>query len=66
LQGFFSGLDNGASNVEAFLVFLQLSLWEECGLLRIRASENDGQLCVVDPASFPVDFWLYHSKPGVA
>jgi hypothetical protein len=28
--------------------------------------EDDGKLGVIDPSSFPVDFWLHHCEPWVA
>ena len=38
----------------------------EDGSLGIWRSEDDGELCVVDPASFPVDSWLCGRKPRIS
>ena len=38
---------------------------EELRPFCVRASEYDGEVSVVDPASFPIYFWLHSRKPWV-
>ncbi|SRR5216684_1108122 len=39
---------------------------EELCVFGIRASKNDGEVSVVDPAAFPIHFGLYSCEPWVA
>jgi hypothetical protein len=39
--------------------------WYEHCFLCIWGSQDDGQLCVVNPSSFPIDVGLYCSEPWV-
>ena len=38
----------------------------EDGFSGVWCSEDDRELCVVDPTSFPINSWLRGRKPGVS
>src|SRR6266446_4579477 len=39
--------------------------WQESSLCCICGFKYDGQLCMVDPSSSPIDLWLYCGEPRV-
>ena len=43
-----------------------LPSWGKGGSFGVIGSENNGELGVVDPSLFPVDFWLVGGKPWVS
>src|SRR6266478_3945913 len=45
--------------------FIYHSRYESC-FGCVCSFKHDWQLCVVDPASLPIDFGLYRREPGVA
>src|SRR6266403_2236825 len=69
--GFGRGGNYGARFTEKDLFLMDGSrlvdrLWQELCFHGIGCFKDDRELSMVDPASFPIDFWLHCSKPGIS